>query len=61
MQAQLTGKKQEEIVVIVECFDKALYDKATAQYPKIKKALAERAEMKKQKDYEDKKKEQLNF
>lgn len=61
MQAQFAGQQPEESVVIIECFDKALYDKAIEQYPKIHNALAQKAEMKKQKEYDDNKKEQLNF
>ena len=61
MQAQLTGKKVDENIVIVECFDKPRYAKAIEQYPKIHKALAKKAALKKQKEYEEKKKEQLNF
>ena len=61
MQAQLNGQRADENVVIIECFDKALYARAMEQYPKIQAALAKKAERKKQEDYEQKKREQLNF
>ena len=60
LQKQLEGKKEEN-VVIVECFDKKRYNKAVTQYSKIHKALSKKAEMKSEKEYEEKKKEQLNF
>lgn len=60
LQKQLEGKKEEN-VVIVECFDRKRYNKAVTQYSKIHKALSKKAEVKKEKEYEEKKKEQLNF
>lgn len=51
----------QENIILVECFDKKLYQKAITQYPKIRKTLDDRKAQKTKIDYGKKKSQQLNF